>query len=194
MSEPQKRRIAPQREESDAEFLLRIVAGDSSALGLLYDRHYVAVLHFAQRALRATGEAEDIAQETFLTVLSAASSYDGRPSCRPWLFGITARLILRRGRRAARLSRFLTRLISQPTEPAHASPHEALVRSEAQETLALALDKLSDEKRVVLIMAEVEGLSGEEIARGLGIPVGTVWTRLHHARNALRKRLARSQP
>jgi RNA polymerase sigma-70 factor (ECF subfamily) len=53
-----------------------------------------------------------------------------------------------------------------------------------------ALAKLTEEKRLVFLMVEREGLSGEEVARALEIPVNTVWTRLHHARNELRRALA----
>jgi RNA polymerase sigma-70 factor (ECF subfamily) len=160
---------------------------------VLYDRHYLPVFHFVQRVLRGGSDAEDIAQETFLTASRIAGTFDGRASCRPWLYGIAARLMLHRGRRAARLARFLSRLVAQPSEPALASPHELLMRSEAQDELSRALAKLSPEKRMVLVLAEVEGLPCEEIARALDIPLGTVWTRLHHARKALKKQLAWSR-
>jgi RNA polymerase sigma factor (sigma-70 family) len=180
--------------ESDATALARIAEGDLSALGVLYDRHYLAVLRFVQRVLRGNHEAEDVCQETFLTASRVAGAFDGRSSCRPWLYGIASRLMLQRGRGAARLARFLARVTAHAVEPTPPSPHELLLRNELQDGLSRALDALATDKRVVLILAEVEGLSCAEIAQALSIPLGTVWTRLHHARRALRKQLARHLP
>jgi RNA polymerase sigma-70 factor (ECF subfamily) len=179
------------KEESDADAFARIVQGDIGALGAIYDRHYVAVLRFVQRLTRNSHDAEDLAQEVFLVAARVAATFDGRTSCRPWLFGIAARLFMHRTRRSARLRRFLERLTFQPRS-ASDSPQEALLRRELGGELANALAKLSPEKRVVVIMIEVEGLSCDEVAQALSIPVGTVWTRLHHARRTMRKRLDRS--
>jgi RNA polymerase sigma-70 factor (ECF subfamily) len=101
--------------------------------------------------------------------------------------------VLQRGRSAARLARFLGRFTGHSPEPAP-SPHELVTQNEIQDELSSALGSLATEKRVVLILAEVEGLSCAEIAQALGIPLGTVWTRLHHARRALRKQLERRLP
>lgn len=193
MSEFPKRK-ATLSAESDAEALARIAQGDLSALGVLYDRHYVSVLRFAQRVLRGSVEAEDVAQETFLTASRVASAFDGRSTSRPWLLGIASRIVLQRGRGAQRLARFMARFQEQPAEHAASSPHDLASRSELQSNLSRALASLAAEKRVVLVLAEVEGLTCPEIALALGIPLGTVWTRLHHARRELRKRLERHLP
>jgi RNA polymerase sigma-70 factor (ECF subfamily) len=190
MTELLKRNRSALSEESDAQALMRVAQGDMSALGVVYDRHYLPVMRFAQRVLRDNSEAEDVTQEAFLTASRVAGSFDGRPSCRPWLYGITARLMLRRGRHRTRLSRFLGRLVTQPQE-SPASPHEHMARQQSGSELERALAKLSAEKRIVILMAEVEELSCDEIARTLEIPLGTVWTRLHHARKGLRHELER---
>lgn len=175
--------------EHDGALLMRVHEGDLSALGVLYDRHYRAVLRLARCLLPQESEAEDVAQEVFLTVARVASSFDGRPSSRSWLFGITARLVLNRARRGARFLRFVQRLGEQPSEVKAKLPDETLLESELRAQLTEALHKLTPPKRVVIVLAEVEGLSGPEIAEALGIPVGTVWTRLHHARSELRDEL-----
>jgi RNA polymerase sigma-70 factor, ECF subfamily len=185
-----KRTRSTASEENDAQALLRVAQGDMSALGVIYDRHYLPVLRFAQRVLRDSSEAEDVTQEAFLTASRVAGAFDGRPSCRPWLYGIVSRLMLHRGRGRTRLTRFLSRLVSQPQE-ASTSPHEHVARRESGSELDRALATLSPEKRIVILLAEVEELSCEEIARTLQIPLGTVWTRLHHARKGLRKELER---
>jgi RNA polymerase sigma-70 factor (ECF subfamily) len=194
MTEPLKRLRALAPEEGDVEALERVARGELSALGVLYDRHYAAVLCFLQRISRASSEAEDLAQETFLVASRAAGSFDGRPSCRPWLYGIASRLMMHRGRSGARLKRFLDRFATHEHEPLQVSPHDLVIRRQEQQELSRAIAKLSSDKRIVLLLNEVEGLSCEEIARSLEIPVGTVWTRLHHARRQLRKQLERSAP
>lgn len=191
MSRPQVR--DPRRtQETDAEALARLARGDLGALGVIYDRHYLPVLRFIQRATRNAPDAEDLAQEVFLIVSRVAASYDGRPSCRPWLHGIAARLALHNGRRALRFAHFLDKLGAYWKAEASSSPHDALMRSRLGSELERALAKLSPEKRITILLAEVEGLTSEEIACALQIPVGTVWTRLHHARRALRQRLERT--
>jgi RNA polymerase sigma factor (sigma-70 family) len=180
--------------EHDGSLLQRVQEGDLSALGVLYDRHFQAVLRFGRCLLQDKSEAEDVAQEVFITAARVASSFDGRPSSRAWLFGIAARLVLNRARRGARFLRFVQRLGTHASEAQIALPEETLLQSELRTELSEALHKLTPSKRVVIVLAEVEGLSGPEIAEALGIPVGTVWTRLHHARSALREQLRRKHP
>jgi len=172
-------------EEPDADLVARVASGDMPALGMLYDRHRAAVLRFAARASGNLHDADDLTHATFLTAAKVAAKYDGRISCRPWLIGIAARTLSHRRRGSARLANFLERLGRMTDSGADDVPASLLARSD-RSRLQSALSKLSDAKRVVLIMFEVEGMSGEEIALALAIPVGTVWTRLHAARRELR--------
>jgi RNA polymerase sigma-70 factor (ECF subfamily) len=127
-------------------------------------------------------DAEDIVQATFLRVAKLASTFDRRAeSARPWLIGIASRIVLERRRSFARLARALFTLGSSTPMPTSIDP--------ARGDLARALERLSAVKRIVLILAEVEEYTCEEIALMLDIPVGTVWTRLHHARRELRAHL-----
>jgi RNA polymerase sigma factor (sigma-70 family) len=177
--------------ESDADVCARLRQGDMEALGLLYDRHYLAILRFIQRVTQNAADSEDLAQEVFLVASRAARTFDPRASGRPWLFGMAARLLLRRNRRSVRFVQFLKRFEFHPRVPPVPSPHEAVFCRELYSEFEHALAKLSDEKRIVVILAEVEGLTNEEVARIVGIPLGTVFTRLHHARRALKQRLER---
>lgn len=162
---------------ADVEALALVARGDVGALGTLYDRHARALLAFAARSVGAA-DAEDLVQATFVRAARAAASYDGRSSsARAWLFGITARLVQERRRSFARLARALLR--SDVSVPSTSS-------DEARTDLQKGLFRLSEAKRVVLLLAEVEGFRCEEIATMLGIPVGTVWTRLHNARQEMR--------
>ncbi|MCA9628690.1 MAG: RNA polymerase sigma factor [Myxococcales bacterium] len=163
--------------ENDAELLRQVAAGDLEALGQLYDRYFPAVLAFCRRA--AGQDAEDLAQETFLTAVRAAPNYDGREICRPWLLGIAARCVLHKRRSFARFQALLQRFANGSAAVDQRDP-------DLTRRLEQALAELPAAKRVVVILAEAEGLTGEEIAKQLGIPVGTVWTRLYHAKRQLR--------
>ncbi|MGH7328670.1 MAG: RNA polymerase sigma factor, partial [Polyangiaceae bacterium] len=123
-------------------------------------------------------DAEDLVQATFMTAFKVASAYDGRgESARPWLYGILSKHIHERRRSLLRCARAILRLGGEAVRVPTTADRSDLSRG---------LELLSEAKRVVLLLAEVEGYSAHEIADLLGVPVGTVWTRLHHARRQLR--------
>jgi RNA polymerase sigma factor (sigma-70 family) len=179
-------------EESDADLVRRVAAGDLSPLGALYDRHHEGVRQFVARATAGAGgaDAEDIAHETFLTLAKIAGKYDGRASARPFLLGIAAQLVRRRRRGLSRWAQALSSFATTIAESRVRTPEDAASVTEEIHRFDDALARLTEEKRLVFLLIEREGLSGEEVARALSIPVNTVWTRLHHARAELRKALA----
>jgi RNA polymerase sigma factor (sigma-70 family) len=165
---------------TDGALLARIAAGELGALGKLYDSYASMLLRFARR-LGAAEDAEDIVQNVFLRVVRLADQFDPRAeSARPWLFAITVRVVQERRRSLRRLTRAMRALTSQKqiATPAMSGPR--------RRDLERCLAQLSLAKRSVVLLAEVEGFSCPEIAEMLNIPVGTVWTRLHHARRELR--------
>jgi RNA polymerase sigma-70 factor (ECF subfamily) len=175
----------------DAELVARVVAGNLSALGVLYDRYGDDVRRFALRMTLRSADADDIVHDTFLTVQSAGASYDGRACAKPFLIGIAGRLLRDRTRRRARLSRVLETLGQTLSHVVSRTPEDDASAARELELLEGALLRLSEEKRMVLLMIEREHLSGEEVATALGIPVATVWTRLHYARAEVRASLAK---
>jgi RNA polymerase sigma factor (sigma-70 family) len=166
---------------SDSEILSRLAAGEIGALGALYDRHQASLRRFVARATSDAEDVDDVVQATFLAAAKSAGTYDGRVSCQPWLIGIAVRLLRRRrtafGRFVEVLSSFAF-VRSKSVDPR--------VVLETRTDIERALLKLSEAKRITVLMAEVEGLSCAEIAEALGVPIGTVWTRLHAARRELR--------
>jgi RNA polymerase sigma-70 factor (ECF subfamily) len=168
----------------DAEAMRAIAAGDVGAVGALYDRHGAAVRAFLIRGGTSPDDASDVTQDVFLTVLKVAVRYDGRPSARPFLLGIAARHARRVRERVRRWSRALT-LYLAGGRPETELPDARRLRADRDAAFEGALAKLSERKRTVFLMVEREGLSGEEAASALGIPVNTVWTRLHSARAEL---------
>jgi RNA polymerase sigma-70 factor, ECF subfamily len=185
-----KRAPSSDVELSDASAMAALSQGNISALGVLYDRHQETVTTFVRRATNDAPDAEDLVHATFMTAARAAVNFDGRQSCRPWLVGIAARLVYRRRRGLARWARALRELTFREADR-HTDPNSELTARDQVSRLSRALEQLSEPKRVVLLLAESEGLSSERIAKTLEIPIGTVWTRLHHARRDLRRLLER---
>jgi RNA polymerase sigma-70 factor (ECF subfamily) len=168
----------------DPDLMQRLADGEIGALGELYDRYHEGLRRFFARATADAADVDDLVHATFLTAAKAAGRYDGRPSCRPWLVGIAVRLLRRRRRAFGKLLAVLSSI--RGTAPATADPRPAL---HARSAIERALGRLSEAHRIPLLMAEVEGFSSPEIAAALGVPVGTVWSRLHAARRELREAL-----
>ena len=164
---------------NDAAILARVAAGDVRALASLYDRYAAQLLTFARRI--DANDAEDVVQTVFMRVLRIAAAFRAdASSARPWLFAITTRVLQERTRRLRRWHAARMRLLEKASDRYGSDGIERI--GDARR----ALETLSMAKRVVLVLSEVEGFSSEEIATMLEIPVGTVWTRLHHARKELR--------
>jgi RNA polymerase sigma-70 factor (ECF subfamily) len=122
----------------------------------------------------------------FLRVVKLAPKFDASAaSARAWLFAITTRLIQERRRSLRRLASAVHMLTAQKRTSSQLASIDSC-------DIERCLREVSHAKRTVLVLAEVEGFSCEEIAAMLEIPVGTVWTRLHHARKELRAALGDS--
>jgi len=167
---------------SDPEIMVRLAGGETGALGELYDRYHERVRRFVALATSDAEDVDDLVQATFLAAAKSAARYDGRASCRPWLFGIAAQLLRRRRQRFRRWLGVLSSLST--TRSAVIDPRPSL---HAKRDVERALAQISETKRITYLMAEVEGLSCAEIAEVLGVPIGTVWTRRHAARRELRQ-------
>jgi RNA polymerase sigma-70 factor (ECF subfamily) len=142
------------------------------------------------RWLRALGgpqsDVEDLAQEVFIVVRRKLPAFDGR-NLGGWLYRISARTASDARRRAWFKHLFSRRDAVDLESLAHASalPDGALERKESERELYALLDRIGEKRRRALILAEIEGCSGEEIAALEGIPVATARTRLFHARRDL---------
>jgi RNA polymerase sigma-70 factor (ECF subfamily) len=172
-------------EPTDAALVLAVAAGDRDALADLYDRYAGVLLGLGIRVLRSRREAEDVVHDVFLEVWRRAQSYQpGRASVRSWL------LLMMRSRALDRRKSHGFALAS-PLEhdprvaPASEGPAMALDRAR----VAAAVDALSEAQRAVLLLGYFEGLSSSEIATRLGLPLGTVKSRVASAMRALRERM-----
>jgi RNA polymerase sigma factor (sigma-70 family) len=169
--------------EDDGVLLQSTAGGDPRALAELYRRHGAGLFGFLYRLAGDRAVAEEILQDTMLAVWQSAASFGGRSAVRTWLYGVARRQAHNRlrSRRAP-----LPGLDDAP-EPATPDPgpeRVALARADVA-AVAEALPALAEEHREVLALAFNAGLAHAEIAEVLDVPVGTVKSRLHHARARL---------
>lgn len=125
-------------------------------------------------------DADDLLHELFVIALGKRDELQGATSPRAWLFGVAIKLAATR-RRTARLRKFFG-LSHAEALPAVDASTRTVEQRDAQRRVAQALESLSEAKREVFVLFELQGLAGEDIAAALGIPLKTVWTRLFHAR------------
>jgi RNA polymerase sigma-70 factor (ECF subfamily) len=178
----------------DAPLLARLRDGDPGAFETLVITYQHRVFGIALRMLGSRAEAEDIAQETFLRAHRAVGEFRGEARLGTWLYAIASRLCLNRLASAPRrLERAgdaaLLRLPASDTDAA-----AALERSEMDAALQQAIAELPEERRIVVVLRDLEGLAYEEIAEALGLELGTVRSRLHRARLDLKAKLERFLP
>jgi RNA polymerase sigma factor (sigma-70 family) len=179
-----------QAHPSDAELLARC-GDDPSSFAVIYDRYADDVHRFVLRRL-GRDLADDLTADTFTAAFRQRDRFDGtRASARPWLFGIAANLIGKHRRTEVRALRAVTRLQTDPVSTSwEESADDRLAASSAGPALATALAKLSVPDRHVLLLVAWADLSYAEVAEALGIPLGTVRSRLNRARTRVRLSLA----
>lgn len=167
-----------------ASDLERAKAGDRDALAGLVEEHYDAVHRFCAHRV-GPDLAADAAQETFLTACRKLRSYRGDSSLKTWLFGIANNHCrnLARKRKLETLDWLDATRRESASQTSPSSDSETLID---RELLMAALRSLSAEHREVVLLKEIDGLTYDEVGAVLGIPSGTVKSRLHHAYRQLR--------
>jgi len=180
----------------DRELVARCREGDTAAFARLVSLHERMVFNLAARLLGDAEEARDVAQEVFLQVYRRLGRFEGRSSLKTWIYRIVVNQCHNRRRFWHRHGRDredpLDERLAAPRAPGRRppGPYEEACAQERARTVQQALLRLPFPQRSVLVLREVEGLSCEEVAAALGIPDGTVKSRLSRAREALRQSLA----
>jgi RNA polymerase sigma-70 factor (ECF subfamily) len=153
-----------------------------AAFTRIFRAHWAKVVALGFRLTHDPMEATDVAQETFLLVHRGLGSYRGQGPIVSWLMKIALHVAFKERKRRKR---------SRTVHPAalESVPARPTPEGSPDERLGLALASLPEEQRAVLSLFAVEGLKHSEIAEALGIPEGTVWSRLHHARRKLHELL-----
>ncbi|HEY9653542.1 MAG TPA: sigma-70 family RNA polymerase sigma factor [Coleofasciculaceae cyanobacterium] len=183
-------RPANQLLQSDAELFGLLRAGDTTALGILYDRYSSLVYSLALRVLANPQEAEDLTQEVFLTFWRNSNYNPARGSLSSFLTTLTRSRAIDRLRSRGTVLKFLQRWSeTMTTETSSPTPFEVASLNQRSHYVRNALAQLPDNQRQVLEMAYYEGLSQSEIARTLNIPLGTVKTWARQGLLTLRRNL-----
>ncbi|MGH7324780.1 MAG: RNA polymerase sigma factor [Candidatus Rokuibacteriota bacterium] len=171
--------------------LERLQAGDPRAFEDLVTAYQHRVFAVAYRMLGSRAEAEEAAQEVFLRVHRAIAEFRGDAKLSTWMYAITSRHCLNRlasgAQRLARASAAEDVLADVPSPEQDAA--DALERREVVVALHRAIAELPEERRIVVVLRDLEGLSYEEIAEVLDVTLGTVRSRLHRARLELKEKL-----
>lgn len=176
--------------QTDAELYLALRAGDTVALGVLYDRHAGLVYGIALKVLGNAQEAEDLTQDVFLTLARGCSYDPARGSLRTFLAILTRSRSIDRIRARTTAHNVLGRWQPSREQDATAnSPFEQVSQTEQSQEVRSALAQLSENQQQILKMAYYDGLSQSEIAKQLDIPLGTVKARARRGLLKLRQSL-----
>ncbi|MFP4344632.1 MAG: RNA polymerase sigma factor [Anaerolineales bacterium] len=176
-------------EPTDAVLVARTLEGETEAFALLVERYRAVVSRVARRIVRVSQEADDVAQETFMRAYDALRSYDPARPLGPWLYRIATNLSLNRLKRR-RLTTSLDGEGEQlPLVDGTTGPEARVLEAEARERVRREVAALPEHYRRVVELRHVHGMSYEEIAEALDVPLGTVKVWLFRARKRLRQRL-----
>jgi len=174
---------------NDREVIEACRQGDEDAFRQLFEAHKDRVYSIALRYSGDHAAAMDIAQDTFLKLLSSIRNFQGNSSFESWLYRIVVNSCLDQKRRGRRLAPFLDGLLEAVATPAE-SVLNRLVRAEQERTVQEIVAKLPPDQRMVVVLRYTEGLPYDEIAAILGCSPGTVASRLNRAHKVLERRLA----
>jgi RNA polymerase sigma-70 factor (ECF subfamily) len=166
---------AAQVRDDEAALVLKCRQGDENSLRELVDRHRVRLIRTAANILRDAVEAEDVAQESFLKAFRELHRLRDNRAFSSFLYRICVRLCVDR-----------LRLKKPEISPLEASIKVAPASIETKVLVERLLQKLPVELRTTLVLREIEQLSYEEVAKAMNVPVGTVRSRLHTARERFR--------
>ena len=175
----------------DTTLLSHVGRGHRDALELLYRRHGASILRFLRQVCGSPELAEEVLQETLVAVWKGASRFRAEASALTWIFEI-ARRQAHTAMRRKRLEMVSDDALGDVSD-SDLGPADLAIASATRDALLRALSELSIAHREVIVLALIEGLQYGAVARITGVPVGTVRSRLSHARLAMRKLLEEAE-
>lgn len=190
----------PSPEElSDEVLVRRIQKGDETAFTLLVRRYQHKIFSLVYRVVGIPEETEDVAQEVFATVYRSIENFRGESRFSTWLYRVAVNhcknhlkyLKRRNFHRAQDLDETPERDINYAVSLSYADPEQQVVGRQIENILQQEINALEEEHRVLIVLRDIQNLSYEEIAQVTGLVPGTLKSRLHRARNALKNRMAR---
>ncbi len=179
--------------DSDLALVRAAAGGDEDAFAALVRRHQRRVFNLARALTGNDDEAEDLAQEAFIRAYRGLARFRGESAFTTWLYRITVNVF--RSRRARRS--LWSRMWSTDSDTPHAVPVDESPAADVESSLVRrdlidkALARIPDDLRIAVTLRDVEGLEYREIAGVLGIPIGTVMSRIFRGRQRLRAALER---
>ncbi|MBD3382560.1 MAG: sigma-70 family RNA polymerase sigma factor [candidate division Zixibacteria bacterium] len=179
-------------EVSDEKLLMMVKAGDKDAFRHLVERYKKKAYYLALKLVGDPADAMDISQEAFIRVYNARKRYDQDRSFFSWFYTIIANLCknhLKKLRVRADYKRSTQDEARAGSGERALSPDLLVEADETREQVWEAIEKLSFEHREIIVLRHFEDMSYEEIAESLGIPVGSVMSRLYYARKKMKEEL-----
>ncbi len=185
----------------DATLIDRVQHGDRDAFNALIDRHSQKAFQFAYKLTREPEMAADVVSDAFIRIYNAMPNFKGQSSFSTWMYRILTNCFLDQ-KKKEKNKQTVSLDSSSKTEESNLAwqvesndprPDEDLERTEREEAIQIALSKLPEYQRVMMVMFHTEMLSYEEIADALNTPIGTVKSRLNRARLQLRELLQEHQ-
>jgi RNA polymerase sigma-70 factor, ECF subfamily len=176
---------------SDAECVLRLQRGETDAFEILVRRHEKNIFNLVYRMLGDYDEAAETSQEVFLSAYRAIDRFRGDANFSTWIYRIALnhtstkrRSLNRRQQRSVAIEE------TEPVRDPQPGPAESMERKELRDHVQNALNRLEPDDATVILLRDLQDIPYDEVARLLKIPVGTVKSRLHRARQALKSQLA----
>jgi RNA polymerase sigma-70 factor, ECF subfamily len=191
----------PLSQLSDEQLFLRYNNGDQRGFQELVQRYEPRIQGFLRKRLNDEERVEDLTQDTFLRIHRARENYDPSRKFSTWIHTIANNLLKNEFRNRSRRREMVFSDLRAESAPSGApsrpvefesvggDPEHETYRSELRQAIDAAIERMDEHHRVPFVMREVDDLSYEEIAEAIGIPVGTVKSRLNRARNSFRSLL-----
>jgi RNA polymerase sigma-70 factor (ECF subfamily) len=177
--------------EDDRRLITECLSGQTAAFGELVKRYQDRLYNVVLRLVNNPDDAQDVVQDALINAYQNLAAFKGESAFFTWLY----RIAINAGMSHRRKSRGMLRLeggpsggvgVDPPDESLHNQPCDALERAEEEAQLRRAMNQLSKEHNTILVLKDFDGRKYEEIAEILGVPIGTVRSRLHRARLELK--------
>lgn len=197
----------PESPDSDATLVAQLRAGDEAAFRRVVETYDGQLRRLARSFVRTDALAAEVVQETWLEVFRGIDRFEGRSSLKTWIFSILANRARTRGKREARQVPFSSLVATEdgaavdpeafsrdgtwrsPPPSLPTEPQSRLLAGELRERLTEAIDELPEPHRTVILMRDVAGFDGPQVAEALDISEGNQRVILHRARSRVRARL-----
>ena len=190
-------------EDADTDLIREFLKGDHSSFNRLVLKYQNKIYNLCYRMLGDQAEAEDVAQDVFVTLFRSVKHFRGDALFSTWVFRITVNHCKNRLKHLTRRNYYKTQSLDQPLpteegevtpdmEDEAETPEESLMTSEIQHVIQSKIDELDEEHRTAIVLRDIQGLSYQEISQILHLKEGTVKSRIHRARLELKEKLERA--